>query len=237
MKKAIVFSFILFLLLQIEAQAQSYSIMTGIVTEVSSKWLAIKSDEGGTILFRVGIRTVYPSRTPTVGEKVKVEYLIDRGVYKGFSVTILETAKKEIEPQKRDLEARPKLPSDILSKLTSLIGKWEGFWEARKDMHFYLTIQNITLEGAEVKYESRDLKFIEMARVMLGEKTRIEWMTEMVDDRDRFASSGMSTAISRRYPVWYTFELQGDGTLIGTFYHRYSSPGKNTGKALMRRLD
>jgi hypothetical protein len=104
-------------------------------------------------------------------------------------------------------------------------------------MHFSLTIQNINLEVAEVKYESKDFKFSEMGKVIRGEKTKIEWMIEMVDDRDGFASSGMSSAISRRYPMWYTFELQKDGTLIGTFYHRYSSSGRNTGKAVMRRVD
>ena len=53
MKKTIVFPFILFLLLQIEAEAQTYSILTGIVTVVHSRWLAIKSDEGEIVQLQI----------------------------------------------------------------------------------------------------------------------------------------------------------------------------------------
>lgn len=81
MKRAMTIAFLIFMLMHIEAQAQTYSILTGTVTEVHSKYLVIASDEGGIIQLRVGMRTVYPTRIPAVGDKVKVEYLLNREVY------------------------------------------------------------------------------------------------------------------------------------------------------------
>ena len=228
MKKTIVFSFLLCLLLQIEAQAQPYSIMTGIVTEVQSRWLTMKNDDGEIVQLRIGYKTVYPNSLPFVGDRVKVEYLIIREVPIGFSVAILERRKKEVED-------RPKLPSDLPPELASLVGKWEGFWDNRIDMHFSLTIPNVNLEVAEVKYESNDLKFSEMAKVILGEKTRIEWTIQRIYD-----IGGLPPHVfygSRQYLVWYNFELQKDGTLEGSFYYRFASPGRSRGRAVMRKTD
>ena len=81
MKRASLVIFIIFMLLHIEAQAQSYSILTGIVTEFQRRGLVVKSDEGGIVQLKLGRRTVYPNRIPAVGDKVKVEYSIIRGVY------------------------------------------------------------------------------------------------------------------------------------------------------------
>ena len=81
MKRVFFVIFIILILLHIEAQAQSYSILTGIVTGSHRRALVVKSDEGGIVRLRVGRRTVYPNRIPAVGDKVKVEYSIIRGVY------------------------------------------------------------------------------------------------------------------------------------------------------------
>ena len=56
MKKASFFIFIIFILLHIEAKAQSYSILTGIVTEFHGRGLVVKSDEGKVVQLRVGWR-------------------------------------------------------------------------------------------------------------------------------------------------------------------------------------
>jgi hypothetical protein len=84
MKRVFSVTFIIFLLLAIEGHAQNYSILTGTVTQISWRWLVIKSNDGEVVQLRVGRRTVYPSRIPAVGDKVKVEYLIgcDPGKWK-----------------------------------------------------------------------------------------------------------------------------------------------------------
>ena len=38
-------------------------------------------------------------------------------------------------------------------------------------------------------------------------------------------------------PIWYTFELQKDGTLKGTFYLKGRLRGNITGKTVMKRTD
>ncbi len=87
MKRTSFVIFIISTLLHFKAQAQIYSILTGIVTEFHRRVLVAKSDEGGVVQLRVGRRTVYPNRIPAVGDKVKVEYSIIRRVYVGYSIT------------------------------------------------------------------------------------------------------------------------------------------------------
>src|SRR4030042_1845647 len=128
MKRASFAIFIIFILLAIEAQAQTYSVLTGTVTEFHGRVLVLKSDEGGVVRLRVGRRTVYPNRIPAVGDKVKAEYSIIRGMYVGYSVTILENTKKEIEPQREGIEKRPPSPSTFPPQISDFVGKWWGFW-------------------------------------------------------------------------------------------------------------
>ncbi len=229
MKRAIVFSFILLLFLEIDAQAQPYSIMTGVVTGADNRWLTIKSDDGPIVYLRVGYKTAYPNSLPFVGDKVKVEYLVFNQVPVGYSVAILERRKKEAGD-------RPNLNPAIPAELASLVGRWEGFWDNSRDTHFSLNISILNLQTAEVKYESRDLKFSEPAKIILGEKTRIEWTNERTDDSGLPPHSTV-TLSSRRYLVWYTCELQKDGTLEASSHYRYNTPGKSSGKAVMRRMD
>jgi len=246
MKKAIIAIVVIFLLLHLEAQAQSYSILTGIVTEFNRRWLVIKSDDGAVIQLRVGWRTVYPNGIPAVRDKVKVEYLIVRGVHVGYSVAILENVKREIEPQKKVMERRPQLPSKLSPYISGFVGKWEGFWDNIKDYGFTLSILNINLEleVAEVKYESKDLQFSKKANVISGEKPRIEWViNSIVNPEGPFASpTAVGTKdyfaiLSESIPIYYTFEMQEDGTLKGTFdSQRWNDLGTSR-IAVVRRMD
>lgn len=86
------------LLLMLEANAlvsqERYSTFVGTVVGIHGgfrKWLDVKSNKDGLIVdFRIGRDTVYtPHRYPHPGEKVKVEYLPDRGVDVAYRVTIL----------------------------------------------------------------------------------------------------------------------------------------------------
>jgi hypothetical protein len=246
MKRASFVIFIIFILLHIEAQAQSYSILTGIVTEFHRRGLVVKSDEGGVVQLRVGRKTVYPNRIPAVGDKVKVEYSIIRGVYVGYSVTILENTKKEMEPQKKVVEKKPPLPSNLPPEKSGFVGKWEGFWDNIKDYGFTLTIPNINLEleVAEVKYESKDLQFSKRANVIPGEKPRIEWVINSIVNPDgpfaspvTVGSKDYFTIITESIPIYYTFEIQKDGTLKGTFDSQRSSTLGTSRMAVMRRVD
>ena len=242
MKRVSLVTFIIFILLHIEAQSQSYSILTGIVTEFHRGGSVVKNDEGGVVQLRVGRRTVYPNRIPAVGDKVKVKYSIIRGVHIGYSVTILENAKKEIESQKKVIEKRPPLPSNLPPQISGFVGKWEGFWDNIKDYGFTLTIPaiNLELEVAEVRYESKDLQFSKKANVIPGEKPRIEWMiNSVVNPEGPFASpsKGYFDIISESIPIYYTFEIQKDGTLKGTFDSRRSSSLGTSRMAVMRRVD
>jgi hypothetical protein len=242
MKRASFVIFIIFILLHIEAQAQSYSILTGIVTEFHRRALVVKSDEGGVVQLRVGRRTVYPNRIPAVGDKVTVEYSIIRRVYVGYSVTILENTKKEIEPQKKVIEKRPPLPSNLPPEILGFVGKWEGFWDNIKDYGFTLTISNINLklEVAEVKYESKDLQLSEKANVIPGEKPRIEWMiNSVVNPESPFASpsKGYFDIISESIPIYYTFEIQKGNILKGTFDSQRMSTLGTSRMAVLRRVD
>jgi len=116
-----------FLLLTIEGQAQNYSILTGTVTEVSWRWLVIESNDGRIVPVRVGWRTVYPNHIPFVGGKVKVEYLIIRGVHVAYSVATLDSAKEELEPQKKVVESRPRSSPNLPLRYQVLLGSGRVF--------------------------------------------------------------------------------------------------------------
>jgi hypothetical protein len=246
MKRVSFFIFIFFIHLHIEAQAQSYSILTGIVTEFHGRGLVVKSEEGGVVRLRVGWRTVYPNRVPAVGDKVKVEYSIIRGVYVGHSVTLLGDTIKEIGPQKKVIEKQPPLPSNIPPKIEGWVGKWEGFWDNIKDYGFTLTILsiNLKLEFAEVRYESKDLQFSKKANVIPGEKPRMELVINSVVNPDGPFTSPV-TAGSKDYyailtesiPIYYTFEIQKDGTLKGTFDSQRLSKLGTSRMAVLRRVN
>jgi len=244
MKRVFFATFIIFLLLNFEAQAQNYSILTGTVTEVHWRWLVIQSNDGGVVQLRVGRKTVYPNRIPAVGDKVKVEYLIIRGVYVGYSVAILENEKKEMESQKKVVESRPQLSSSLPPKISGLVGKWEGFWDNKKDYGFTLTIANVNSEIADVKYESKDLRFSEKAEVIPGEKPKIEWMiNSIVKPEGPFASptavgsKDYFAILSESIPIYYSFEIQKDGTLKGTFDSKRLSKLGTLRTAVMKRVN
>jgi hypothetical protein len=137
---------------------------------------------------------------------------------------ILETKKHEVERQKEVIESRyPDLPS----KITSFLGKWEGAWENSEDWKFILTITDINLEVAQVNYESKAFQFCEEAKVIRGEKTKIEWMTYIRN----IPGTSMSPYSLR---AQYTFELQDDGTLRGTFDTQ--GPYGISRKVIMKRV-
>ena len=84
-KRILIFVFIA-VLLMLEANhlmAQGpVSILTGKVVGIRGKiWLDVESENDKAIVnFRIGRKTVYvPHRYPNPGERVKVEYLIQRG--------------------------------------------------------------------------------------------------------------------------------------------------------------
>jgi NhaP-type Na+/H+ or K+/H+ antiporter len=84
-KRILIFVFIA-VLLMLEANhlvAQGpFSILTGKVVGIRGKiWLDVESENDKAIVnFRIGRKTVYvPHRYPNPGERVKVEYLIQRG--------------------------------------------------------------------------------------------------------------------------------------------------------------
>ncbi len=81
----------------LEAQ-QSFSTLTGKVVGIRARlWLDVESEQDKAVVnFRIGRRTVYqPHRYPNVGERVKVEYLINRGVSVAYTVTILESRSQK----------------------------------------------------------------------------------------------------------------------------------------------
>jgi len=220
MKRAIMAAFIIFIALNIEAEAQTFSTLIGVVTDVKSRWLGVRSDAGNVVQVRVGTSTVYPNRIPVVGDKVKVEYLISRGVSVGYAVTVLERAKKPMESQ-------PQLPTGLPPEISVFVGKWEGSWDNRKDLDFTLTISNINLEVAEVNYQSKDLNFSEKAKVISGEKPKIEWMTH---------PKVVGAIPGGAMPIWFTFEIQREGTLKGILDDKsVSRPVMR--KAVLRRVD
>jgi hypothetical protein len=134
---------------------------------------------------------------------------------------ILEGKKNEVERQKEVIESRF---SGLPSEIASFVGKWEGAWEGREDSNFTLTITDINLEIAKIQYKSNFHRFSETAKVICGEKTRIEWISNI-----------RSSPSTQPYAAWYTFELQNDGTLKGTFDAKGSFG--YSGKAVMKRVD
>jgi hypothetical protein len=151
MRRAMTIAFLIFMLMHIEVQAQTYSILTGTVTEVHSRYLVIRSDDGGIIQLRVGTRTVYPTRIPAVGDKVKVEYLLNREVHIGYSVAILESPRKDIGPQKKVIESQTKLPSQEQTEW--LLGLWKGILPGKSKTRLLdiLTIKRVDGRKMEAK--------------------------------------------------------------------------------------
>ena len=73
----------------------NYSTLTGTVVAVHrgiKKWLVVKSDKDqASVDFRIGRKTVYvPERYPSPGERVKVEYLTEKGVNVAYVVTVIK---------------------------------------------------------------------------------------------------------------------------------------------------
>ena len=107
LKRIFLFAFVA-LLLVLEANALvaqgPYSTLTGTVLGIRAKmWLDVKSEKDEAVVnFRVGRKTVYiPHRYPYVGEKVRVEYLTNRGVPVAYTVTILGSQKEEGQKEKQ----------------------------------------------------------------------------------------------------------------------------------------
>ena len=244
MKRAFFITFVILLLLNIQDQAQSYSVLAGTVTGFHRRSLTIKSDDGDVVQVRVGRKTVYPNRIPAVGDRVRVEYSVIRGAYVGFSVAILENLRKDTEPRKKVIESRPQMPSNLPTEVTGFAGKWEGSWDNKKDYGFILTIRNVNSEAAEVKYESKDLQFSKKANVIPGELPRIEWMiNSIVNPEGPFVSpttvgsKDYFAILSESIAIYYTFEIEKDGTLKGSFdSRRYSALGTSR-MAVMRRVN
>jgi hypothetical protein len=244
MKRVLFVTFIIFLLLTIEGHAENYSILTGTVTEVHWRWLVIESNDGKIVQLRVGRKTLYPNRIPGVGDKVKVEYLIIRGVHIGYSVAIMDSVKEEVKLQKKVVESRPQLPSNLPPKISGFVGKWEGFWDNNKEYRFNLTITNVNSEAADVRYESKDLQFFQKAEVIPGEKPRIEWMiNSIVKPEGPFAhpttvgTKEYFAILSESIPIYYSFEIQKDGTLKGGFDSKRMSNLGTSRTAVMKRVN
>jgi hypothetical protein len=75
---------------------EKFSILTGKVVGIRGKmWLDVESENDKAIVnFRIGRKTVYiPHHYPNPGERVKVEYLVQRGTPVAFTVNILEGSK------------------------------------------------------------------------------------------------------------------------------------------------
>ena len=245
MKRVFFVAFIIFLLLTFEGQAQNYSILTGTVAELNWRWLVIETNDSKIVPFRVGRNTIYYNRIPAVGDKVKVEYLIVRGVHIGYSVAIMENVIEEKGSQKKVVESPPQQsPSNLPTKTPGFTGKWEGFWDNKKDYRFTLTIANVNSEIADVKYESKDLEFFQKAEVIPGEKPKLEWMiNSIVKPEGPFASP--TTPGTKEYyavlmesiPIYYSFEIQKDGALKGTFDSKRMSKLGTSRTAVMKRVN
>jgi hypothetical protein len=134
----------------------------------------------------------------------------------------------------------------LLSDAWLLISRWmaEGFWDNKKDYRFTLTVPNVNSEIAEVKYESKDLHFSGKAEVIPGEKPKIEWMiNSIVKPEGPFASPTAAgtkeyfAILSESIPIYYSFEIQRDGTLKGTFDSKRMSNLGTSRTAVMRRVN
>ena len=94
-QKMFVLTFIVLLLLM-EAHTlvaqEHYSVLVGRVLAIRARlWLEVESEKDKAIVnFRIGRNTVYtPQRYPFVREKVKVQYLMQRGSLAAYTVTVL----------------------------------------------------------------------------------------------------------------------------------------------------
>ena len=94
-QKSFLFTFVIVLLL-VEASTlvaqERYTVLVGKVLGIRARlWLDVQSEKDRAIAnFRIGHNTIYvPHRYPFVGERVKVEYLIQRGSPAAYRVTIL----------------------------------------------------------------------------------------------------------------------------------------------------
>ena len=75
---------------------EKFSILNGKVLGIRARmWLDVESETDKAVVnFRIGRKTVYiPHRYPNPGERVKVEYLMHRGVPVAYTVNILEGSK------------------------------------------------------------------------------------------------------------------------------------------------
>jgi hypothetical protein len=98
-KRILIFAFIIALFI-LEANyliaQEKFSVLTGKVIGIRGRlWVDVESETDKAIVnFRIGHKTVYiPHRYPNPGERVKVEYLIQRGTPVAFTVNILEGSK------------------------------------------------------------------------------------------------------------------------------------------------
>ena len=84
--------------------AQQMSTFEGSVAAITTRFkkgvISVKGNKGEIINFAVGIRTVYvPSRYPSVGERVKITYALERGQNAAYTVEILSAPTPP--PQKK----------------------------------------------------------------------------------------------------------------------------------------
>jgi hypothetical protein len=103
-KKRIIIIFFVVLWLALEASAlvaqEHFLTLTGSVTGIRGglrKWLEVKSEkDGGAVNFRIGRNTAYvPRRYPSIGEKVRVTYIVEKGVNIATKVLIFGDEKGE----------------------------------------------------------------------------------------------------------------------------------------------
>lgn len=72
---------------------EKYSILNGTVKKIEGKgWIEVEKEEDASLVrLRIGWKTVYtPHRYPNPGERVKVQYLVQKGTPVAYTVTILE---------------------------------------------------------------------------------------------------------------------------------------------------
>jgi hypothetical protein len=88
------------------------------------------------------------------------------------------------------------------------------------------------------------LRFSEKAEVIPGEKPKIEWMiNSIVKPEGPFASptavgsKDYFAILSESLPIYYSFEIQKDGTLKGTFDSKRMSKLGTSRTAVMKRVN
>jgi len=78
--------------------AEPYSLLTGNVIGIRARMVldVEREKDKAVVNFRIGRRTVYqPHRYPFVGERIKVEYLVHRGIPVAYTVTILDSKSQK----------------------------------------------------------------------------------------------------------------------------------------------